>query len=89
MSDSIHLHEIATRGVDIGRRAGVPMDFQQIISDLKTVNQSVRMDFQALCAASDFNLIHDVFGIHNNLNRETGQLENEFFPRFRLKAGAK
>jgi len=89
MTDSIHLHEIATRGVDIGRRAGVAMDFQQIISDLKTVHQSVPMDFHALCAAGDFNLIHDVFGIHNNLNRETGQLENCFVPRFTVKAGAK
>lgn len=35
-----------------------------------------------LLAADDFNFAHDVFGIRRHLNRQTGQLENFFVPRF-------
>lgn len=35
-----------------------------------------------LAGADDFNFWHDIFGIMNNINRETGKLENCFSPRF-------
>ena len=35
-----------------------------------------------LLAADDFNLMHDVYGISAHLNRETGQIEDCFLPRF-------
>lgn len=53
-----------------------------------------RMDFTAVHAsgnplrleqlrnADEFNFAHDAFGICRHLNRETGELENFFRPRF-------
>lgn len=38
-----------------------------------------------LLSAEPFNFVHDVFGIRRHLNRETGQLENCFTPRFAAK----
>lgn len=35
-----------------------------------------------LLAADDFNFAHDVFGISQHLNRETGKLGDFFRPRF-------
>ena len=35
-----------------------------------------------LLEADDSNFAHDVFGIRRHLNRETGQLEDCFLPRF-------
>ena len=35
-----------------------------------------------LLSADDFNFCHDVLGIRRHINRETGQLENCFVPRF-------
>lgn len=35
-----------------------------------------------LLQADSFNFLHDVTGIHKHLNRETGQLEHCFLPRF-------
>lgn len=32
--------------------------------------------------ADDFNLMHDIGGIGNNLNRKTGKLHEGFLPRF-------
>ena len=40
------------------------------------------MDFKRLLDADDFNFTHDVGGITRHLNRETGQLEDCFLPRF-------
>lgn len=37
-----------------------------------------------LLAANDFNFMHDLAGIAKHLNRETGQLENCFRPRFSI-----
>ena len=35
-----------------------------------------------LLAADGFNFAHDVLGIHRHVSRKTGQLENQFSPRF-------
>lgn len=42
------------------------------------------LDFLKLAAADEFNLSHDVYGIVNHLERDTGQLRGEFQPRCAL-----
>lgn len=37
---------------------------------------------EALAAASDFDLVHDVTGIHGHVDRKTGRLNGVFKPRF-------
>ena len=37
-----------------------------------------------LLDTDDGNFLHDVCGIHQNINRTTGELENCFLPRFAL-----
>lgn len=39
------------------------------------------LDLQKLLDADDFNFIHDVFGIRDHLDRDTGQLRDFFSPR--------
>lgn len=46
------------------------------------------LDFTRMKEADDFNLMHDVAGIGNHLNRETGRLENCFLPRFAARKAA-
>lgn len=41
-----------------------------------------RLQLDRLLAARSVDFQHDVFGIHNNLNRRTYQLENYFTPRY-------
>jgi len=41
-----------------------------------------RLKLDDLLAADPFDFAHDVFGIRRHLNRETGQLENFFTPRY-------
>jgi hypothetical protein len=46
------------------------------------------LDLDGLLNASDFNLLHDVTGIHKNINVEDGSLGNCFVPRFAAKQAA-
>jgi len=39
------------------------------------------LDLDRLLKFSDLDFEHDIRGIHNNLNRNTGKLENCFLPR--------
>lgn len=43
------------------------------------------IDLDGLLAADDLNFSHDVLGIARHLNRETGQLESFFLPRFSVE----
>lgn len=49
--------------------------------DIAAANLTCPMDLYKLIEADDFNFWHDVSGIGQHLNRETGELENCFHPR--------
>ena len=49
--------------------------------DIEAANMVCPLDLEKLAAFDKFNLMHDVFGIANNLDRETGELKNCFLPR--------
>ncbi len=40
-----------------------------------------RLDLEKLLGFDDFNFAHDIVGIREHLNRETGELERHFLPR--------
>lgn len=61
--------------------AGVYVDRMTLAMDLEVCNMTCPIDLDALLAFDEFNLAHDVFGITNHLNRETGELEDCFVPR--------
>ena len=54
----------------------------ELMMDLCAVHNEVSLRLDELLHADDFNFFHDVMGIRNNINRETGELENCFMPRF-------
>lgn len=58
-------------GID---RIDIEMDIMATIT-----NQS--LDLDKLLSFDDFNFGHDIFGIINNLDRDTGELKNCFLPR--------
>lgn len=48
-------------------------------------NNGCPLDLKGLLESKDMDLFHDICGINGNLNRETGELENCFLPRYALK----
>jgi hypothetical protein len=73
----------------IGKRALQRIEIRNLVDSI-----SLNMDITAthkngnplrlndFLNADDFNFFHDIYGILNHLNRETGKLENCFSPRF-------
>ena len=73
----------ADRAKKVAEKHGDPMNQGHVMMDLSaTIAQGVPLRLKELLAADDFNFIHDVWGIQRHLNRETGKLENHFWPRF-------
>lgn len=50
--------------------------------DLSYTHEIFNLDLKRLLEADNFNFVHDIVGIQNNLNRQTKQMENCFVPRF-------
>lgn len=64
----------------------IPFDEGATAMNIVAVHISgCRLDLLGLLEARSFDLFHDVFGIGVHLNKETGQLENCFLPRYAEK----
>src|SRR3546814_19495088 len=64
-------------------RSGRTVDRRGLEMDLAECHANGnRLRLDDLAKADDFNLLHDVVGIHRHLDRETGKLMDHFVPRF-------
>jgi hypothetical protein len=84
MEESDLILAIVKRAQRDGLLNGVT-DFINSIMDITSTHcNGCAMNLQKLLDFSTINFAHDLYGIHNNLNRKTGQLENCFLPRSAL-----
>lgn len=80
-SIALRAYGIATRKAG-GVREGMPK-LQDWMMDITAVHANgCRLRLDELLKADDFNFTHDVFGIHQYLDRQTGVLGRCFVPRF-------
>ena len=79
--DVLFAREIVKRTKHEGRFPSVG-GFSCLQMDLEAISLIVNMDWEGLLKASEEDFYHDLDGIQRYLNRETGKLENCFFPRF-------
>lgn len=77
------LHKITTR-----YREHFPKeDWVQVELDFTACHlNGCPLDLAALFATDDFNFLHDVCGIRDNLDRTTGRFTTHFWPRFAWRA---
>lgn len=68
----------------LGQRGRALYRRQDAMMDITAVhNNSAPLQLQALLAASDGDFAHDVFGVRQHVDRDTGQLTGFFTPRYR------
>lgn len=75
--------KIAQRAVELAKAAGFDypiMDADMDVTACHCNGNPLRL--AELLKADDFNFVHDVFGIRRHLNRETGELQDCFSPRY-------
>lgn len=58
------------------------LDRLSLLMDLSATHLSEPLKLYDLLNADDFNFSHDVVGIVNHLDRNKGQLDGRFLPRF-------
>lgn len=73
------MFKIAKRADEMGILA---VDRLTLKMDLENVNKKIKMNFQELLKADDMDFIHDIYNIQMFMDRETGELINDFIPRF-------
>jgi hypothetical protein len=77
---------IAERAVNLAKECGVEYAKIDCIMDLTaTHSNGTPLDLDRLLKADNFNFSHDVFGIRNHIDRETGKLTDFFQPRTAAK----
>jgi hypothetical protein len=81
--DRAHAEAIVDRAINLAATAGIPLGdrVDRVMDLIACHNHACPLDFEKLLRADDFNLMHDVLGIRNCLNRTTGHLKNHFLPR--------
>ncbi len=67
--------KIATRAEKLLGLAAI-----HFVLDIQAVKADI--DWELLLKANDFNFIHDMAGINQHLDHDTGELKNGFLPRF-------
>lgn len=70
--------------VKIANRASIILKRKKIdyLMDIELVHQTVGLRLTDFLEADTYDFWHDIFGITENLDRETGELKNNFVPRF-------
>lgn len=53
-----------------------------LMMDISSCHDKCPLNLAELLKADDFNFMHDIYGIRQHLNRDTGKLEDCFCPRF-------
>lgn len=75
--------QIANRAIKKVRSIYPKFSKMDLIMDITaTHNENDKLRLEEWLNADDSNFYHDIFGIMRHMNRETGQLENFFEPRF-------
>jgi hypothetical protein len=74
------IYEIARKAKEVNKF----YDLQDLMIDIAATHLNGEpLDLEKLAEMEYIDAHHDISGIQDNLNRDTGQLENCFMPRYR------
>jgi hypothetical protein len=76
------VEKITHRAVHMFARVGIYRTPADVRMDLEATHAKMPLRLAELAEAPDFDFAHDMGGIYRHLNRETGELEDFFVPRF-------
>jgi hypothetical protein len=87
-TDLALIEGIVDRGMSIPWLAASYASRMEMLMDVTAVHLNGNpLRLKDMLGADDFNFAHDMSGICNCLDRETGQLMNNFSPRFSRREG--
>ena len=81
--DAAIIERIAERAFKFAEDAEIPADKLDFLMDVTAAHcNGCPLDLDRLLAGPDSDFTDDVFGIRRHLNRESGELEDCFLPRY-------
>jgi hypothetical protein len=81
------IHGIAGRASEIGARVGVELNLRDVVMDVTACHLNGNpLHLGELLTASELDFTHDVWGILQHLDRDTGKL-GCFTPRYSAREG--
>ena len=63
------------------------LDYTTALMDVEFVHEVSPLNLEKFLEFDGDNFAHDIYGIYNNMNRDTKTLENCFVPRCTLQTG--
>lgn len=79
------IHSIVKRAIEFNKK----LSFQTLFIDLTAVHKNdAPLNLEELLNFSDGNFMHDIYGITNYIDRNTGKLKDGFTPRSSLKSNS-
>lgn len=83
------IDKIVDRALTFSDFANADFDKLDLVMDISAANASgCPLKLAELVEAKNFDFCHDIAGIVNNLDRNTGELKNCFLPRYAKPQGA-
>lgn len=82
MAEAVAVRLIIDRADKLAKKTGGEIDRLSLEMDLSAVHARNPLRLEELAEADDFNFAHDIYGIMRRLDRSTGELVNNFEPRF-------
>lgn len=52
------------------------------VLDIEQAHAIYKLRLDELLAADDSNFVHDIIGIQKNIDRDTGEMDQDFLPRY-------
>ena len=81
--DAVLANKIAHRASSLANEVGVEYTILEAEMDILATHLNGNpLKLSELAEAPDFDFAHDVFGIRQNINRTTGEIENCFSPLY-------
>ena len=74
--------KIANRAVELYKKLGHDLKYMTVEMDLQVVHHTRPLKLQEMLDSDNGNFGHDIAGINRHLNRDTGEMEDAFTPRF-------
>lgn len=75
--------KIADRAAEVAKQNAVKLDRTSFLMDITACHANgCPLKLKELLEASPFDFVHDTFGISRHIERETGKLQDCFWPRY-------
>lgn len=82
LTESRIIEDIVQRTMEYGYKDNLPLDRMSLSMDIRACHLKTPLRLNDLLTADEFNFKHDVFGIMNHIDRNTGELRDSFSPTF-------